>query len=108
MKFKHFSSQPSPAPSLITEQDTQPLPTLRGLAFQAFLARHKLSLLDVALTAGVCSLVVWNIAHDNPVSRLHAEVVRAALYRLTGAQYRGGMTLRLEHVGAEIKQQRCL
>jgi hypothetical protein len=84
--------QPSILQKEIAEQKTQPLPTLRALAFQAFLARHGLSLLDVALATGVRLLTVWRVAHDLPVSPQQAECIRAGLTRLTGIAYRGGIT----------------
>src|SRR5215831_18732359 len=88
----------SPVQPCLAEEKTQPLPTLRELAFRAFLELHQLSLLDVAGAAGGRLLTVWKVARDHPVSRQQAEMVRAGLYRLTGKQYRGGITLRLEQV----------
>lgn len=97
MKHTQIPRQQSPAEMLMIEEETQPLPTLRGLAFRAFLAKHELSLLDVALAAGVRLLTVWNIERDNPISCQHAEMVRVGLYRLTGVNYRGGMLLHSEY-----------
>ena len=93
----------------INEIKTQPLPTLRALAFQAFLARHSLSLLEVALAAGVRLLTVWRVTRDLPVTSQQAERVRAGLYCLTGVRYRGGLTVyvveTLEHPLHAEKQE---
>jgi hypothetical protein len=93
----------------LAEIKTQPLPTLRALAFQAFLARHSLSLLEVALAAGVRLLTVWRVTRDLPVTSQQAERVRAGLYRLTGVRYRGGLTVyvveTLEHPLHAEKQE---
>jgi hypothetical protein len=99
MRLAGLPRQGSPAQMSMAEEETQPLlalHTLRALAFQAFLARHGLSLLDVALAAGVRLLTVWKVARDLPVSPQQAESVRAALTRLTGADYRGGITVNQE------------
>ena len=77
----------------IEKEETQPLPTLRALAFQAFLTRHALTLLDVAMAGGIRLLTVWKVAHDLPISPLQAASVRAGLARLTGECYRGGITV---------------
>ena len=96
MRHKKLSQQRSPANVLIVEEETQPLPALAGRTFRAFLIQHHLSILDVALEARVRLLTVWNIERENPVSRQHAEMVCAGLYRLTGFHYRGRITLFLE------------
>src|SRR5258706_15508697 len=95
MKHKQVPQPPSPASMWIAIEETQPLPGLREMAFRAFLIRHKLSLLDVALAAGVRLLTVWNVEQDYPISRQHAEKVRVGLHRLTGVDYRGGITVHL-------------
>ena len=77
----------------LAQAETQPLPTLRALAFQAFLERHALTLLDVAMAGGIRLLTVWKVAHDLPISPLQAASVRAGLARLTGECYRGGITV---------------
>jgi hypothetical protein len=100
MQDEPLSQQSFLVQTWMVEEQTQPLPTLRVLAFRAFLARHKLTMLDVARAAGVRMLTVWNITRDLPVSRQQAEMVRAGLYRLTGTQYRGGITLRPSHAPA--------
>jgi hypothetical protein len=90
------------------EVETQPLPTLRALAFQAFLELHALTLLDVALASGVRLLTVWRVARDLPVTFQQAERVRAGLHRLTGARYRGGLTVQVdtqEHISFAEKQK---
>jgi len=97
MQDKPIPQQSSPVHTWMVEEQTQPLPTLRGLAFRFFLARHKLTMLDVARAADVRMLTVWSITRDLPISRQQAEMVRAGLYRLTGTQYRGGITLRPDH-----------
>jgi hypothetical protein len=86
-------------------EETQLLPTLRELAFQAFLARHSLSLLDVALAAGVRLLTVWRVARDLPVSPQQAICVRSGLARLTGVYYRGGITVNREILSVEEQQK---
>jgi hypothetical protein len=92
-------SQPFfPSSTRISEEETQPLPGLAGLAFRAFLAKYGLSMLDVALVAGVRLLTIWKIGCNRPVEPRQAEQVRAALYRLTGTCYRGGIVLRQEGV----------
>jgi hypothetical protein len=83
------------------EEETQPLVPLRGLAFRAFLEKHRLSLLDVARAAEVRLLVVWKITRDQPVSSQQARMVRTGLAVLTGTYYRGGITLYLEASGAK-------
>lgn len=96
IRREHTSQQQSPAQMWMVEEETQPLPTLAGLAFRAFLAKYGLSMRDVALAAGVRLLTVWNITRDLPISRQQAEMVRAGIYWLTGVCYRGGMVLHLE------------
>ena len=104
MEFARTIGQLLPAQLSMSEEDTQPLPTLRGLAFRAFLNKHRLSILDVALAAGVRLLVVWNIAHDNPISRQQATMVRTGLYRLTGLEYHGGILLRAERADYSLEE----
>jgi hypothetical protein len=89
----------------MAEKETQPQPTLRALAFQLFLAKHELSVRDVARAARVRLLVVWNITRDLPISHQQAEMVRAGLYVLTGASYRGGITLHREQTASEAAQK---
>jgi hypothetical protein len=105
MKQIHHSQQASPVQLRITEAITQPLLTLRGLAFQVFLAKHGLSLHDVALAAGVRLLTVWSLTRGLPIARQQAQRVRAGLCRLTGTVYRGGITLRLEPTHARPQKQ---
>ncbi len=90
--------QPSPVQMGMAEERTQPVPTLRALAFQLFLEKHGLCVRDVARAAQVRLLVVWNITRDLPVSHQQAEMVRAGLYLLTGVYYRGGITLHPEQM----------
>jgi len=94
MKHTNILHQSSPARLWVSEEETQPLPTLAGLAFQVFLAKHELSLLAVARAAGVPMLTIWRITHNAPIARWQAAMVRAGLSRLTGVQYRGGILLR--------------
>ena len=93
MSLRRISRQIPPVQLGITEEETQPLPTLRALAFQAFLERYGLTLLDVAMAGGIRLLTVWKVAHDLPISPLQAASVRAGLARLTGECYRGGITV---------------
>ena len=72
-----------------TEEQTQPLPNIASLVFEGFSQRHQLSMLDVALAAGVRLLMVWQIAHDEPVSEEHAQQVYAGLRWLAGVPYHG-------------------
>jgi hypothetical protein len=72
-----------------TSETTQPLPNLGALAFQLFLAKYELSILDVALVAQVRLLVVWKITRGQPISPVQAKRVRAALAQLTPTGYRG-------------------
>ena len=72
-----------------TSETTQPLPHLGALAFQLFLAKHGLSILDVALVAQVRLVIVWKITRGQPISPVQAKRVRNALARLTPAGYRG-------------------
>ncbi len=102
MEYNQIFGQPLQARMWMSDEETQPLPTLRGLAFRAFLVKYGLLLRDVALEADVRLLTVWNITRDLPISRRQAEKVRAALCRLTGAHYRGRIALRLEQTGPEI------
>jgi hypothetical protein len=50
-------------------------------------------------------LVVWNITRDLPISHQQAEMVRAGLYVLTGASYRGGITLHPVQMAPEATPQ---
>jgi hypothetical protein len=100
---QQYIPQKLPLQMWVSEEETRPLPALAGLAFRAFLAKYGLSMLDVALAAEVRLLTVWNIGCNNPVSPRHAEQVRAALYRLTGTRYRGGIVLRQEYEKKEYK-----
>lgn len=93
---RKIAQQTFPVQTQIVEEETQPLPTLRSLAFRAFLEKHGLSWLDVALAAHVRLLTVWNVARDYPISGQQAEMVRMGLYHLTGVRYRGGMALRVD------------
>jgi len=68
---------------------TQPLPNLGALTFQLFLAKHGLTILDVALAAQVRLLVVWKITCGKPIKPVQAQQVRNALLRLTPSGYRG-------------------
>ena len=108
MKQTQRLHQPSLAQKGMAEERTQPLPTLRALAFQLFLAKHELSVRDVARAARVRLLVVWNITRDLPISHQQAEMVRAGLYVLTGASYRGGITLHQEQMAPEATPQHGL
>lgn len=96
LKRKETLQQPSSARMWISDEETQPLPEATGLVFRAFLARYELSMLDVALAAGVRLLTIWNMGRDNPISHQQAERVCEALYRLTGVHYRGWIILRLD------------
>jgi hypothetical protein len=106
MQSSQVSPELSPLREQVAEEETQPLPTLRGLAFQMFLARHGLSLLEVALAAGVRLLTVWKLTRALPISAHQAQSVRAALARLTGVDYRGGMTVSEELFAVNEKPQR--
>ncbi len=106
MKQIRLSQQASPVQLSVTEEITQPLPTLRGLAFQAFLRKHGLSLREVALAANVRLLVVWSLTRGLPIACQQAARVRAGLLRLTGTMYHGGITLRLEQTHDGQEQQR--
>lgn len=78
------------------DEGTQPLPTLGALAFQLFLHKHGLSILDVALAAQVRLLTVWRISRGLPVSSKKASMVRDGIYRLTRVIYRGLIVVRQE------------
>ncbi len=105
MQHPQTPQELSSVPTEMAGEETQPLLTLRGLAFQVFLAKHGLSLHDVALAAGVRLLVVWSLTRGLPVSRQQAQRVRMGLHRLTGTVYRGGITLRLEQTHARLQKQ---
>lgn len=75
------------------EEQTQPLPPLAPLVFAHFLACHQLTILDVALAAGVRLLTVWRVTRDYPISIEQAAQVRRGLYHLTGVRYRGRIRL---------------
>ena len=105
MKQTQIPQQQSPTRLWMAEKETQPQPTLRALAFQLFLAKHGLCVRDVARAARVRLLVVWNITRDLPISHQQAEMVRAGLYVLTGASYRGGITLHREQTASEVAQK---
>src|SRR5258707_15432708 len=104
MRRKQIPHQQLPAEMWITKEETEPLPAMMGLAFRTFLSRHDLSILDVALEAGVRLLTIWNIEHNNPISHRHAERVCAGLYRLTGVHYRGHITLRVDNARSGVKE----
>ena len=93
MKRTRKRDQQMPAEPEKREEQTQPLPNLAALAFEGFLARHQLSILDVALAAGVRLLTVWRVARDYPISLEQAQQVRLGLYQLTGVHYRGRILL---------------
>lgn len=67
-----------------------------GALFQAYLATHQLSIVDVAVMARVRLMTVWNILHGIPVRQTHAVQVRVAVGRLTGQSYRGTIVMRTE------------
>lgn len=99
MKRKHERERQSSPEQQKVEEQTQPLPRLSPLAFERFLARHRLSILDVASAAKVRLMTVWRVAHDCPVSIDQAAQVRQGLYHLTGVSYRGRIRL---HGGESI------
>lgn len=72
-----------------TNETTQPLPNLGALTFQLFLAKHGLSILDVALVAQVRLLIVWKITRGQPITPIQAYQVHVALSHPTQAGYRG-------------------
>ncbi len=83
---REYIPEPQPLARLrVMEEETQPLPSLAGLA------------------AGVRVLTVWNIARNNPIAPRQAQMVYAGLYHLTGISYRGRIMLRLEHASREQK-----
>jgi hypothetical protein len=106
MELLRVSQALSPAQMGMAKEETQPLPTLRALAFQAFLHQHGLSLLDVALAAGVRLLAVWKVARDLPISPRQAASIRAGLVGLTGVDYRGGITVHEELLSAQGQEKR--
>lgn len=74
------------------------------LVFRAYLQRHGLSLLDVALAGRVRLLSVWNVQQGIPVRSEHAAAIRIGLYKLTGVPYTAsidiipeGITFLAEH-----------
>lgn len=87
-----------------SEEVTQPLPNVRALVFEGFLARHHLSMLDVARAAEVRLVTVWRVMRDLPVSEQQAAQVYAGLYRLAGVHYRG--RIRLHAAGDELHATR--
>ena len=105
MQHPQTPQELSSVPMEMAGEETQPFPTLRELAFQTFLVKHELSIVDVALAAGVRLLVVWSLTRGLPVSRQQAQRVRMGLHRLTGTVYRGGITLRLEQTHARLQKQ---
>lgn len=70
----------------LSNQDTIPLPH-GAIAFQSYLQRHQLTLLDVSLASGVRYLTIWKIAQNQPVSRETVDIVRSVLHRLTGEPF---------------------
>jgi len=72
----------------LSDQDTIPLPH-SSIAFQSYLQRHHLTLLDVSLASGVRYLTVWKIAQNQPVRHEYVEIVLRVLQRLTGEPFRG-------------------
>lgn len=70
-------------------EPTQPLAKIGSLVFAGYLARHQLSMLDVALAARVRLLTIWRVLHDEPISEEQAQQIYAGLLRLTGVRYRG-------------------
>jgi hypothetical protein len=99
MKRKHERERQSSPEQQKVEGQTQPLPPLSPLAFERFLTRHRLSILDVASAARVRMMTVWRVAHDYPISIDQAAQVRLGLYHLTGVSYRGRIRL---YVGESI------
>jgi hypothetical protein len=73
----------------ISEHHTEPISVLAGSAFRSYLARFRLTWMDVARASGVRCLTVWSIDHGRPVLPMHATRVRRGLYLLTGVPYTG-------------------
>ena len=92
MNETHFGEwQPSRLPSQLTND------TAGNVHFRAFVEQYRLTLLDVALAAGVRLMTVWNIQQGRPVRAPSAQAVRAALLQLTGRPYTGPIAERDEH-----------
>jgi hypothetical protein len=58
-------------------------------SFKQYLEDHNIELLRLSVVAGVRYLTVWNATRGNAISQDHAQKIRVALQRLTGAVYPG-------------------
>lgn len=79
---------------MIADEQTMPLPGLDPAAvsreqFNAYLRRHNLTILDVALAAGLRLLYVWKVSRGEAVEVQYASAIRKALYALTHEPYMG-------------------
>ena len=73
----------------ISEQHTTPLPLSAWADFHNYLARHRLTWVEVARASGVPVLTVWSIDHGLIVESTQAALVRRGLDQLTGIAYTG-------------------
>jgi len=74
----------------ISQQKTVLLP-LSSLSdgFHRYLARYKLTWVEVARASGVPVLTVWSIDHGLTVESTQAALVRGGLKKLTGEAFNG-------------------
>ena len=75
----------------IINQETMPLSALN---FRAYLSRHGLESLDVALASGVRYMMIWRIWEGKPICSALEARVRQGLLRLTGVPYTAPILLR--------------
>jgi len=61
--------------------------------FEAYLKEHNLEALTVSIKAGVRYMTVYNATKGIPITLEHAQQIRQALYRMTGAPYIGILAL---------------
>ena len=79
---------------MIADERTMPLPGLDPAVvsreqFNAYLRRRNLTILDVALAAGLRLIYVWKVSRGEPVEVQYAGAIRKALYTLTHEPYTG-------------------
>ncbi|MGH2482208.1 MAG: hypothetical protein ACRDHW_21365, partial [Ktedonobacteraceae bacterium] len=96
---RHMSAE-----SARLSERTQPLPTIATLLFEGFLARHQLSILDVAQAANIRLLIIWRVARDLPVSAQQARQVYSGLRHLAGVPYRGRIRLQTSESEGESRR----
>ncbi|MEO8970113.1 MAG: hypothetical protein ABI406_00765, partial [Ktedonobacteraceae bacterium] len=79
---------------VIADERTRQLPGLDPAVvsreqFNTYLRKCNLTILDVAVAAGLRLIYVWKVSRGEPVEVQHAGAIRKALYALTREPYTG-------------------